>query len=65
MFGLEVALITAKCLMAVEVNKLKMLRSLLKVAKRISCITAVYRKKLVAKGDFFSVLNNVGSDAQY
>ena len=39
MFGLEAALTTAKCVMEVEVNKLKMLRFLLKIAKRISCIT--------------------------
>ena len=65
MFGLEVALITQKCVIEAEVIKLKMLRFLLKVAKRISCITAIYKEKLVVKRetqDSFSGSNNVGSD---
>ena len=65
MFELEAALIAANCVMEVEVNKLKLLSFFLKSLEGISCITAIYREKLVVNQeaqDFFSVLNDVGSD---
>ena len=53
MFGLEVALITAKCVMEVEVNKLKLLRFLLKVSRRNKLRNYYIQRKIGGKERFF------------
>ena len=61
MFGLEAALITAKCVMEVEVNRLKLSRFLLKVVRRNKLHNRYIRvqRKIGGKardaGIFFSV----------
>ena len=49
MFELEAALITAKCVMEVEVNTLKLLRFLLKVTKRNNLRNRYIQRKIGGK----------------
>ena len=67
MFGLKAAQITAKCVMEVKVNELKLLRFLLRVTKRNKLHNRyIYREKLVVKRetqDSFLVLNDLDSHA--
>ena len=53
MSGLEVALITAKCVMEVEVNKLKLLRFLSEVTRMNKLHNRYIQKKIGGKERFF------------
>ena len=58
MFGVEAALITAKCMMKVIENNLRLLRLLLKVTRRNKLHKR--KEKIDGKGRFF--FSDVGSD---